>query len=149
MSQNLPCRPRLLTVIVLSAGRFLSRTTVVFDAKRLWLSVGTTSECDIIVTEPNFPQLAFQINWHSTREPLLYVHPATVWLDGQVQQASLRNSIFPLGHTAAIHLYGTTTVFLVSRANSARTDEQNWHHIAKLTFLANWLLPSQSGKSAT
>ncbi len=123
MSPTLPCQPRRLTIILFDAGQFLSRTTVVFDASRLWLSVGTTSECDIIVTEPDFPQLAFQINWHPNREPLLYVHPAVVWLDGQHRQATLTESIFPLGTHTAVRLHGTRTVFLVLRTNGADGDD--------------------------
>ncbi|QUW01099.1 hypothetical protein J8C02_13165 [Chloracidobacterium sp. MS 40/45] len=134
MSLTLPHQPRLLTVVLLDAGQFLSRTTVVFDASRLWLSVGTTSECDIIVTEPDFPQLAFQINWHPNREPLLYVHPAAVWLDGQHRQATLTESIFPLGMRTAVCLHGTRTVFLVLRTDAAGFDGQAWASTVKGLF---------------
>ncbi len=134
MSPTLPCQPRRLTIILFDAGQFLSRTTVVFDTSRLWLSVGTTSECDIIVTEPDFPQLAFQINWHPTREPLLYVHPAVVWLDGQRQQATLTESIFPLGTHTAVRLHGTRTVFLVLRTDEADFDRQDWASTVKRLF---------------
>ncbi|WP_058865995.1 hypothetical protein [Chloracidobacterium thermophilum] len=126
MSPTLPCQSRRLTVILLAAGQFLSHTAVVFDTGRLWLSVGTTSECDILVTEPDFPQLAFQINWHPTREPLLYVHPAILWLDGQCRQATLTESIFPLGARTAIRLHGTRTVFLVLRTAGTDVDGQDW-----------------------
>ncbi len=134
MSPALPCQPRRLTVLLLDAGQFLSHTTVVFDARRLWLSVGTTSECDILVTEPDFPQLAFQINWHPTREPLLYVHPAVVWLDGQHRQATLTESIFPLGMHTAIRLHGTRTVFLVLRTDEADFDRHDWASTVKRLF---------------
>ncbi len=126
MSPALPCQPRRLTIILLDAGRLLLRTTVVFDTSRLWFSVGTTSECDIVVTEPDFPQLAFQINWHPTREPLLYIHPAVVWLDGQHRQATLTESIFPLGAQTAIRLQGTQTAFLVLRTDGTDVDRQDW-----------------------
>ncbi len=134
MSPTLPCQPRRLTIILFDAGQFPSRTTVVFDTSRLWLSVGTTSECDIIVTESDFPQLAFQINWHPTREPLLYVHPAVVWLDGQHRQATLTESIFPLGMHTAIRLHGTRTVFLVLRTDGADFDRQDWASTVKRLF---------------
>ncbi|AEP13106.1 hypothetical protein Cabther_B0101 [Chloracidobacterium thermophilum B] len=126
MSPTLPCQPRRLTVVLLDAGQFLSRTTVIFEDSRLWISVGTTSECDILVTEPDFPQLAFQINWHPAREPLLYVHPAVVWLDGQCRQATLTESIFPLGAHTAVRLHGTRTVFLVLRTDGTDVDGQDW-----------------------
>ncbi|QUV80372.1 hypothetical protein [Chloracidobacterium thermophilum] len=122
----MPCQPRRLTVVLLDAGQFLSRTTVIFEDSRLWISVGTTSECDILVTEPDFPQLAFQINWHPAREPLLYVHPAVVWLDGQCRQATLTESIFPLGAHTAVRLHGTRTVFLVLRTDGTDVDGQDW-----------------------
>ena len=126
MSPTLPCQPRRLTVVLLDAGQFLSRTTVIFEDSRLWISVGTTSECDILVTEPDFPQLAFQINWHPNREPLLYVHPAVVWLDGQCRRATLTESIFPLGAHTAVRLHGTRTVFLVLRTDGTDVDGQDW-----------------------
>jgi hypothetical protein len=126
MSPTLPCQPRRLTVVLLDAGQFLSRTTVIFEDSRLWISVGTTSECDILVTEPDFPQLAFQINWHPAREPLLYVHPAVIWLDGQCRQATLTESIFPLGAHTAVRLHGTRTVFLVLRTDGTDVDGQDW-----------------------
>jgi hypothetical protein len=126
MSPTLPCQPRRLTVLLFVAGQFLSRTTVIFEDSRLWISVGTTSECDILVTEPDFPQLAFQINWHPAREPLLYVHPAVIWLDGQCRRATLTESIFPLGAHTAVRLHGTRTVFLVLRTDGTDVDGQDW-----------------------
>lgn len=156
MSIALPHQPRRLTIVLLRAEQVCSRTTVTFTPDRLWFAVGTTSECDLIVTEPDFPQLAFQINWHPTREPLLYVHPAMLWLDGQQQRASLHESIFPLGGTAAIRLQGTTTVFIVSRSDGATSDAlseaPSWRHIARLLSPPDRttpaLPPELSGKSS-
>lgn len=134
MSAVLPCQPRMLTIIWLDAGRLPSHTTVVFDARRLWFSAGASSDCDIIVTEPDFPQLAFQINWHPAREPLLYVHPAVIWLDGQCRQANLTESVFPLGTQTVIRRHGTRTVFFVRRTDAADLAHQAWALAASSLF---------------
>jgi hypothetical protein len=107
----------MLTIIWLDAGRLPSHTTVVFDARRLWFSAG-----------------AFQINWHPAREPLLYVHPAVIWLDGQCRQANLTESVFPLGTQTVIRRHGTRTVFFVRRTDAADLDHQAWALAASSLF---------------
>lgn len=80
-----------------------------------WTAVGGGNDCDVVADEPDFPQLAFQINRRPDGALWLYVHPARLWLDGQARRATLRDSMFPLADPTVIAMQGTATRFVLSR----------------------------------
>lgn len=83
-----------------------------------WMAVGAATDCDVIVTEANFPELGFQINWRPPRPPALYAHPSVVLRDETFSEATLLNSVFPLDDWLAVRLKHTATLFLVAVARS-------------------------------
>jgi hypothetical protein len=103
---------RQATIFQLS-GDGLTRHAVAFPDGQPWAAVGRTSECDIQVTEAGFPQLGFQINWTADREPTLYIHPAQVFIAGEVAEATVKSPFFTLDGPVAIRMFDTETLFLV------------------------------------
>lgn len=103
---------RQATVFQLSENG-LTRQTVAFPDGQPWAAVGRTSECEIQVTEAGFPQLGFQINWTADREPTLYIHPAQVFIAGEIAEATVKSPFFPLDGPVAIRMFDTETLFLV------------------------------------
>lgn len=103
---------RQATVFQLSENG-LTRHAVAFPDGQPWVAAGRTSECDIQVTEAEFPQLGFQINWTADREPALYIHPAQVFIADTVTEATVKAPFFPLAGPVAIRMFDTHTLFLV------------------------------------
>lgn len=113
---------RQATVFQLSENG-LTHQAVVFPDGLPWIAVGRTSECDIQVTEAEFPQLGFQINWTPDRAPTLYIHPAQVFIADTVTEATVTTPFFSLDGPVAIQMFNTETLFLVVRGAELRDSD--------------------------
>ncbi len=96
--------------------RAAGATQIALPNDATWVAVGGGKDCDVVADEPEFPQLAFQINRRPDGARWLYIHPARLWLDGQTRRATLRDSVFPLTDPTVIAMQDTATRFVLSRS---------------------------------
>ncbi|MFQ3582870.1 MAG: hypothetical protein SNJ67_10485 [Chloracidobacterium sp.] len=123
-------------------------TSFGLPADQAWVAVGSGSDCDIVVDEPDIQQLAFQLNRRPNGDLWLYVHPAWLWSRAGARRANLRESIFPLDDPTVIAMSNASTRFILTRqATLSEAEHAACLAQAECAWAQSGMLPLRSSGS--